>query len=115
MGPLQGEGKPQVTLPSHGQGTVLGPRLSPEPPSYSIRLPGQDADTVRHHVILGEALSVETLQRGGHRNSLLGPAHWLVFYNHSGQVCGGGGLGVCNLCSRDQLSRETPSPPPASP
>ncbi|XP_048211831.1 stabilin-1 isoform X1 [Perognathus longimembris pacificus] len=44
-----------------------------------------DADTVRHHVILGEALSVETLSRGGHRNSLLGPAHWLVFYNHSGQ------------------------------
>lgn len=48
----------------------------------------QDADTVRHHVVLGEALSSETLQRGGHRNSLLGPAHWLVFYNHSGQVCG---------------------------
>lgn len=31
---------------------------------------------------------MEALQRGGHRNSLLGPAHWLVFYNHSGQVCG---------------------------
>ncbi|XP_006892358.1 PREDICTED: stabilin-1 [Elephantulus edwardii] len=44
-----------------------------------------DADTVRHHVILGEALSTENLKRGGHRNSLLGPAHWLVFYNHSGQ------------------------------
>ncbi|XP_023571530.1 stabilin-1 isoform X2 [Octodon degus] len=44
-----------------------------------------DADTVRHHVILGEALSVEALQRGGHRNSMLGPVHWLVFYNHSGQ------------------------------
>ncbi|KAM6176702.1 stabilin-1 isoform 2-T2 [Erethizon dorsatum] len=44
-----------------------------------------DADTVRHHVILGEALSVEALQRGGHRNSMLGPIHWLVFYNHSGQ------------------------------
>ncbi|XP_047387387.1 stabilin-1 [Sciurus carolinensis] len=44
-----------------------------------------DADTVRHHVILGEALSVEALRKGGHRNSLLGPAHWLVFYNHSGQ------------------------------
>ncbi|XP_049633421.1 stabilin-1 [Suncus etruscus] len=44
-----------------------------------------DADTVRHHVILGEALSTETLQRGGHRNSLLGPSHWLVFYNHSSQ------------------------------
>ncbi|XP_045349022.1 stabilin-1 isoform X1 [Leopardus geoffroyi] len=44
-----------------------------------------DADTVRHHVILGEALSTESLQKGGHRNSLLGPAHWLVFYNHSGQ------------------------------
>lgn len=43
---------------------------------------------MRHHVVLGEALSVETLRRGGHRNSLLGPAHWLVFYNHSGQVCG---------------------------
>ncbi|XP_037653764.1 stabilin-1 isoform X3 [Choloepus didactylus] len=44
-----------------------------------------DADTVRHHVVLGEALSKEALRRGGHRNSLLGPAHWLVFYNHSGQ------------------------------
>ncbi|KAF7463096.1 hypothetical protein GHT09_010396 [Marmota monax] len=44
-----------------------------------------NADTVRHHVILGEALSVEALRKGGHRNSLLGPAHWLVFYNHSGQ------------------------------
>lgn len=44
-----------------------------------------DADTVRHHVILGEALSPEALRKGGHRNSLLGPAHWLVFYNHSGQ------------------------------
>uniref|UniRef100_A0A8C8YVP0 Stabilin-1 n=1 Tax=Prolemur simus TaxID=1328070 RepID=A0A8C8YVP0_PROSS len=46
---------------------------------------GLDADTVRHHVVLGEALSVEALRRGGHRSSLLGPAHWLVFYNHSGQ------------------------------
>lgn len=46
----------------------------------------QDIDIVRHHVILGEALSVEVLRKGGHRNSLLGPAHWLVFYNHSGQV-----------------------------
>ncbi|XP_004368663.1 stabilin-1 [Trichechus manatus latirostris] len=45
-----------------------------------------DGDTVRHHVILGEALSLEDLRRGGHRNSLLGPAHWLVFYNHSGQA-----------------------------
>nr|XP_020038120.1 stabilin-1 isoform X5 [Castor canadensis] len=44
-----------------------------------------DADAVRHHVILGEALSRETLSKGGHRNSVLGPAHWLVFYNHSGQ------------------------------
>ncbi|EPY84643.1 stabilin-1 [Camelus ferus] len=44
-----------------------------------------DVDVVRHHVILGEALSMEALRRGGHRNSLLGPAHWLVFYNHSGQ------------------------------
>ncbi|XP_013217053.2 stabilin-1 isoform X1 [Ictidomys tridecemlineatus] len=44
-----------------------------------------NADTVRHHVILGEALSVEALRKGGHRNSLLGSAHWLVFYNHSGQ------------------------------
>lgn len=43
---------------------------------------------MRHHVILGEALSLEALLRGGHRNSLLGPSHWLVFYNHSGQVCG---------------------------
>lgn len=42
---------------------------------------------VRHHVVLGEAISAETLSKGGHRNSLLGPAHWLVFYNHSGQVC----------------------------
>lgn len=46
----------------------------------------QGIDVVRHHVILGEALSVEVLRKGGHRNSLLGPAHWLVFYNHSGQV-----------------------------
>ncbi|XP_045688009.1 stabilin-1 isoform X3 [Phyllostomus hastatus] len=45
-----------------------------------------DADTVRHHVILGEALSLKVLWRGGHRNSLLGPTHWLVFYNHSGQL-----------------------------
>lgn len=44
-----------------------------------------DTDTVRHHVVLGEALSAEAVQRGGHRHSLLGPAHWLVFYNHSGQ------------------------------
>ncbi|XP_047632182.1 stabilin-1 isoform X1 [Phacochoerus africanus] len=44
-----------------------------------------DADAVRHHVILGEALSMEALRRGGHRNSLLGPAHWLVFYNHSSE------------------------------
>ncbi|KAF4023976.1 hypothetical protein G4228_016080 [Cervus hanglu yarkandensis] len=44
-----------------------------------------DADVVRHHVILGEALSTEALGKGGHRTSLLGPAHWLVFYNHSGQ------------------------------
>lgn len=57
----------------------------PEPPD-SLLLPPQDADTVRHHVILGEALSTEALRKGGHRNSLLGPAHWLVFYNHSGQV-----------------------------
>lgn len=49
----------------------------------------QDTDTVRHHVVLGEALSAEAMQRGGHRHSLLGPAHWLVFYNHSGQVCRG--------------------------
>ncbi|KAK2489047.1 hypothetical protein MC885_021321 [Smutsia gigantea] len=46
---------------------------------------GLDADTVRHHVVLGEALSAEALRRGGHRHSLLGPAHWLVFYSHSGQ------------------------------
>lgn len=44
-----------------------------------------DSDVVRHHVILGEALSTEALGKGGHRSSLLGPAHWLVFYNHSGQ------------------------------
>ncbi|KAJ1069432.1 hypothetical protein K5549_017863, partial [Capra hircus] len=44
-----------------------------------------DLDVVRHHVILGEALSTEALGKGGHRSSLLGPAHWLVFYNHSGQ------------------------------
>lgn len=45
---------------------------------------------MRHHVVLGEALSMETLRKGGHRNSLLGPAHWIVFYNHSGQVWGSG-------------------------
>ncbi|XP_012920874.1 stabilin-1 isoform X2 [Heterocephalus glaber] len=59
------------------------------PTNQSLEVQGNssslDADTVRHHVILGEALSVEALQRGGHRNSMLGPAHWLVFYNHSGQ------------------------------
>ncbi|XP_012575895.1 PREDICTED: stabilin-1 [Condylura cristata] len=59
------------------------------PTNHSLEAQGNssslDADTVRHHVILGEALSVEALRRGGHRNSLLGPAHWLVFYNHSGQ------------------------------
>ncbi|XP_036187884.1 stabilin-1 isoform X6 [Myotis myotis] len=59
------------------------------PTNHSLEAQGNhsslDADTVRHHVVLGEALSSETLQRGGHRNSLLGPAHWLVFYNHSGQ------------------------------
>lgn len=109
-----------MSLPSHGKGTrrvecpVLGTWQSLEPLSFSVGLPGQDADTVRHHVILGEALSVEALQRGGHRNSLLGPAHWLVFYNHSGQVCRGGGQGACNLCSRDHPSWETPRSP-ASP
>lgn len=86
-----------------------------EPVSFSVPPPCQDADTVRHHVILGEALSHEALQKGGHRNSLLGPAHWLVFYNHSGQVCRGGGLGACSLCSRDHPSWETPPEPlPAS-
>ncbi|XP_066102033.1 stabilin-1 isoform X1 [Saccopteryx bilineata] len=59
------------------------------PTNHSLEAQGNssrlDADTVRHHVILGEALSSEALQRGGHRNSLLGPAHWLVFYNHTGQ------------------------------
>lgn len=74
----------------------------------------QDADTVRHHVILGEALSSESLQRGGHRNSLLGPAHWLVFYNHSGQVCRGRGLGACNLHPRDHPAWRL-SPEPVSP
>ncbi|XP_008053155.1 stabilin-1 [Carlito syrichta] len=59
------------------------------PTNHSLESQGNssslDADAVRHHVILGEALSVEALGRGGHRNSLLGPAHWLIFYNHSGQ------------------------------
>ncbi|XP_053785729.1 stabilin-1 isoform X2 [Desmodus rotundus] len=59
------------------------------PTNHSLEAQGNssslDADTVRHHVILGEALSLEALLRGGHRNSLLGPSHWLVFYNHSGQ------------------------------
>ncbi|XP_058534492.1 stabilin-1 [Ochotona princeps] len=59
------------------------------PTNHSLEAQGNssnlDADTVRHHVILGEALSPAALQRGGHRNSLLGPAHWLVFYNHTGQ------------------------------
>ena len=70
---------------------------------------------MRHHVILGEALSTESLQKGGHRNSLLGPAHWLVFYNHSGQVCGGRGLGACKLCSRDHPSWRPPPPRPPPP
>nr|XP_010345351.2 stabilin-1 isoform X5 [Saimiri boliviensis boliviensis] len=59
------------------------------PTNHSLEAQGNssrlDADTVRHHVILGEALSLEALGKGGHRNSLLGPAHWIVFYNHSGQ------------------------------
>nr|XP_012316103.1 stabilin-1 isoform X3 [Aotus nancymaae] len=59
------------------------------PTNHSLEAQGNsshlDADTVRHHVILGEALSMEALGKGGHRNSLLGPAHWIVFYNHSGQ------------------------------
>ncbi|XP_034353974.1 stabilin-1 isoform X2 [Arvicanthis niloticus] len=59
------------------------------PTNHSLETQGNnsilDIDTVRHHVILGEALSVEVLRKGGHRNSLLGSAHWLVFYNHSGQ------------------------------
>ncbi|KAM7062717.1 stabilin-1 isoform 5-T5 [Molossus nigricans] len=59
------------------------------PTNHSLEAQGNssslDADTVRHHVVLGEALSLEVLRRGGHRNSLLGPAHWLVFYNHSSQ------------------------------
>ncbi|KAK2091262.1 stabilin 1 [Saguinus oedipus] len=67
------------------------------PTNHSLEAQGNssslDADTVRHHVILGEALSMEALGKGGHRNSLLGPAHWIVFYNHSGQ------LGASNLCS----------------
>ncbi|CAH7238474.1 Stab1 [Phodopus roborovskii] len=59
------------------------------PTNHSLETQGNssilDIDTVRHHVILGEALPVEALRKGGHRNSLLGAAHWLVFYNHSGQ------------------------------
>ncbi|XP_054992410.1 stabilin-1 isoform X1 [Sorex araneus] len=59
------------------------------PTNHSLEAHGNssnlDADTVRQHVILGEALSTDTLRRGGHRNSLLGPTHWLVFYNHSNQ------------------------------
>ncbi|XP_006876089.1 PREDICTED: stabilin-1 [Chrysochloris asiatica] len=59
------------------------------PTNQSLEIQGNssnlDLDTVRHHVILGEALTVEDLRKGGHRNSLLGSAHWLVFYNHSGQ------------------------------
>ena len=74
----------------------LGPPGAGQPPiarplSFSSSL--QDSDVVRHHVILGEALSTEALGKGGHRNSLLGPAHWLVFYNHSGQVGTGQGVG----------------------
>ncbi|XP_060060520.1 stabilin-1 isoform X2 [Erinaceus europaeus] len=59
------------------------------PTNHSLEAEGNssslDADVVRHHVVLGEAISAETLSKGGHRNSLLGPAYWLVFYNHSGQ------------------------------
>lgn len=83
-----------MSLPSHDKDTEGGthrPGRSGvlEPLSLSFSL--QDLDVVRHHVILGEALCTEALRRGGHRNSLLGPTHWLVFYNHSGQV--GGGVG----------------------
>lgn len=67
-----------------GDGMLLGVLKSLRNPELICSW--QDIDTVRHHVILGEALSVEVLRKGGHRNSLLGSAHWLVFYNHSGQV-----------------------------
>ncbi|KAF5922749.1 hypothetical protein HPG69_008123 [Diceros bicornis minor] len=86
----------QVLLPPRravlvGQGLLQ--QLDSVPAFRLFRELLQDADTVRHHVVLGEALSMEALQRGGHRNSLLGPAHWLVFYNHSGQE-------KCTNCTR---------------
>ncbi|KAI4563713.1 hypothetical protein MJG53_016287 [Ovis ammon polii x Ovis aries] len=71
-----------VRSPGPGPPGVGQPPM-PRPLSFSSSL--QDSDVVRHHVILGEALSTEALGKGGHRSSLLGPAHWLVFYNHSGQ------------------------------
>lgn len=83
-----------MSLPSHDKDTAGGthrPGHSGVLEPLSLSFPLQDLDVVRHHVILGEALSTEALRRGGHRNSLLGPTHWLVFYNHSGQV--GGGVG----------------------
>lgn len=112
----------------------LGPPGVGQPPiarPLSVSSSLQDSDVVRQHVILGEALSTEALGKGGHRNSLLGPAHWLVFYNHSGQVGTGQGvgkgdpapstlllntpfllefphLGTSSLWSRDGPSRETP-------
>ncbi|KAI4532354.1 hypothetical protein MG293_017619 [Ovis ammon polii] len=71
-----------VRSPGPGPPGVGQPPM-PRPLSFSSSL--QDSDVVRHHVILGEALSTEALGKGGHRSSLLGSAHWLVFYNHSGQ------------------------------
>uniref|UniRef100_A0A6I8N7Y5 Stabilin 1 n=1 Tax=Ornithorhynchus anatinus TaxID=9258 RepID=A0A6I8N7Y5_ORNAN len=45
-----------------------------------------DANTVKYHVILGETLTPSDLRSGVHKNSMLGPAYWLMFYNINNQV-----------------------------
>uniref|UniRef100_F7EKW5 Stabilin 1 n=1 Tax=Ornithorhynchus anatinus TaxID=9258 RepID=F7EKW5_ORNAN len=45
-----------------------------------------DANTVKYHVILGETLTPSDLRSGVHKNSMLGPAYWLMFYNINNQT-----------------------------
>uniref|UniRef100_A0A7N4PTT9 Stabilin 1 n=1 Tax=Sarcophilus harrisii TaxID=9305 RepID=A0A7N4PTT9_SARHA len=53
-------------------------------------LPLQDMETVKRHVLLGEALTPDALRPGMHRNSLLGSSYELIFY------IGKGGLPLVN-------------------
>ncbi|XP_038627991.1 stabilin-1 isoform X1 [Tachyglossus aculeatus] len=45
-----------------------------------------DANTVKYHVILGETLTPSDLRSGVHKNSMLGPSYWLMFYNINNQT-----------------------------